>query len=71
MHVYEEHMGGVYLLNVYDESLLETCELCCDSDIYLGFAHTKSELKGMLRESYPDNYIEEICNDYTKFMEDE
>lgn len=70
VHVYEDHIGGVYFSKDYGQGLLETCGLCCDSDIYLGFAHGKSELKDMLRGAYPDHYIEQICNDYIKFMED-
>ena len=40
-HVYENHMGGVYFSEDYDDSLLETCEQCFDSDQYLGFVEDK------------------------------
>ncbi|MCD8843595.1 hypothetical protein [Staphylococcus gallinarum] len=70
-HVYENHMGGVYFSKDYDESLLETCEHCFDSDFYLGFAYSLPQLKAMLREeSYAEDYIKEICNEYIEFTED-
>ena len=43
-HVYENHMGGVYFSEDYDDSLLETCEQCFDSDQYLGFAEDKKNV---------------------------
>lgn len=71
VHVYENHMGGVYFSKDYDESLLETCEQCFDSDWYLGFAYSLPQLKAMLREeSYAEDYVKEICNEYIKFTED-
>lgn len=71
VHVYENHMGGVYFSKDYDESYLETCEQCFDSDWYLGFAYSLSQLKAMLREeSYGESYIKEMCNEYREFMED-
>lgn len=70
-HVYEHHMGGVYFSEDYDDSLLETCEQCFDSDRYLGFAYSLPQLKDMLREeSYAEDYIKEVCNKYIKFTED-
>lgn len=71
MHVYENHMGGVYFSKEYDESYLDTCEQCFDSDQYLGFAYSLPQLKAMLREeSYAEDYIKEMCNEYIKFTED-
>lgn len=70
-HAYENHLGGVYFSKDYDESLLEKCEQCFDSDQYLGFAYSESQLKAMLREeSYAEYYIKEVYNEYIKFTED-
>ena len=70
-HVYENHMGGVYFSEYYDDSLLETCEQCFDSDQYLGFAEDKETLYLMLKEeSYAEDYIKEMCNEYIKYTED-
>lgn len=71
VHIYENHMGGVYFSKDYDESLLETCEQCFDSDWYLGLAYSLPQLKAMLREeSYGESYIKEMCNEYREFTED-
>ena len=71
MHVYENHLSGIYFSEDYDESYLETCEQCFDSDQYLGFAYSLPQLKAMLREkSYAEDYIKEMCNEYIKYMED-
>lgn len=70
-HVYENHLGGIYFSKDYDESLLDTCEQCFDNDQYLGFAYSSPQLKAMLREeSYGEEYIKEMCNEYREFTED-
>lgn len=69
MHVYENHLGGIYFSEDYDESYLETCEQCFDSDSYLGFAYSESQLKAMLEEYYADEYVKKVCNEYREFTE--
>ena len=72
MHVYENHLGGIYFSEDYDESYLDTCEQCFGSGQYLGFVYSLPQLKAMLREeSYAEDYINEKCNEYIKFTEDE
>ena len=71
VHVYGSHMGGVYFSKDYDESYLDRCEQCFDSDQYLGFVYSLPQLKAMLREeSYVEDYIVKICNRYIKFTGD-
>lgn len=42
-YVFESHLGGIYLLDEYEEP--ETCEQCGDCDQYIGMATVIITLK--------------------------
>lgn len=57
-YVFESHLGGIYLLDEYEEP--ETCEQCGDCDQYIGMAENMEEVATLLLENgYSDYYIEE------------
>lgn len=57
-YLYESHLGGIYLLDEYEEP--EYCEICGDSDRYLGEVEDMEELAVlMFKEHYTNDDIEE------------
>lgn len=61
MHLYENHLGGYYVLDEYDESMLETCGQCGDSDWYVGyFEDHKAIARYMVLENATDEHIADV-----------
>ena len=70
LHAYESHLTGVYFTEEYDETCLETCEQCGDSDWYVGEISSEDDIREfMIEEGYRDYYIEEIVEEYYKERE--
>ncbi|KKF46272.1 hypothetical protein [Streptococcus uberis] len=62
--VYENHLGGIYLLDEYDPIYEEECEQCGDSDNCVGYFETKEELRQWMKEDgWSDEYIKEILEE--------
>lgn len=60
-HVYESHIGEVYILDHYDSDLLSYCPLCGDHDNYIGEFDNIEELASwMLVNHYSEDYIKEV-----------
>lgn len=61
IHLYENHLGGYYITDEYNEHFLETCEMCGDSDWYVGRYDTMEEVAlEMYKCSATDEHIAEV-----------
>ena len=61
IHLYENHLGGYYVTEEYDEELLKICETCWDSDWYVGEYNRMEEVAlEMYKCSATDEHIAEI-----------
>lgn len=71
MHIYEGHMGGLYVSYKILDWEDTYCEQCGDHDWYIGEADTKEEAWDLLRDDinidgsggWDYNYIQEFIND--------
>lgn len=63
-YVYENHLGGIYLLDDYDPCYEEQCAQCGDSDYCIGYFETKEELiEWMKEDGWSDDYIKEVLEE--------
>lgn len=67
VHVYENHLGGVYLSDEYEERLLERCEQCGDADYYAGTVNSLEDLINIFTDD--DGFIMYDIEDLTKAWE--
>lgn len=61
IHLYENHLGGYYITDEYNEHFLETCEMCGDSDWYVGRYDTMEEVAlELFKRDTSDEHIKAI-----------
>ena len=61
IHLYENHLGGYYTADEYDEDFLETCEDCGDSDWYIGRYDTMEEVAlELFKRDTSDDHIARV-----------
>lgn len=74
MHIYQNHLGGLYASNDYYEEYTKRCEQCGDSDKYLGFYENAKEMyddqhdlvkKMFFYRPYSLSYLEELFTNAT------
>ena len=66
IYIYESHMGGLYAGDYELSYEQRYCEICNDSDGFLGHANDEKELFDLLKvfsEDYHDEYIEYFFNE--------
>ena len=73
IYIYESHMGGLYAGDYELSYEQRYCDICNDSDCFMGRANDEKELLDLLKvfsEDYDDEYIEyffnETCERYFK-----
>lgn len=73
IYVYENHMGGLYAGDYELSYEQRYCDLCDETDGFLGHASDEKELSDLLKvfaEDYDDEYIKyffnETCERYFK-----
>lgn len=57
MHIYENHLGGLYSSDEYHEEYTAYCDQCGDSDYYLGFFKTAKDLYDSQAQEDEDGYF--------------
>ena len=68
MYIYVSHeSGGFYAREEYQDFDSLYCEICGESDDYVGYAETKKEARRVLKgyifaDCYENSYIEEVLN---------
>lgn len=66
MHIYDSHLGDLYVSDddIDDDDLY--CEECGDFDDYIGYAETKKGARRLIKENcfYTDDYIEEFVDEH-------
>ena len=74
MYIYESHMGGLYVSDMAISCEDLYCEQCGDSDWLLGYAETREEAWGFLKDytdingsgGYEMEYIQNFLNNWEK-----
>lgn len=60
MYIYESHLGGLYTSDYVLDYEDLYCEVCGDSDTYIGYADTREEAWELLEESV-DTFDRSMC----------
>lgn len=62
IHLYERHIDGrYYTSDKFDDSLLETCEMCWGRDLYIGcYVKMEEVALEMFREGVSQEHIAEV-----------
>lgn len=60
-HIYQNHLGGIYILDHYDYENESICKQCGDRDIYLG---DYNSLEEVLRESKDEDSLIGLYSEY-------